>query len=132
MNKEELDKIIENHALWLSGNGGKRADLSEADLSAFQIVPQKGNFTAWKKTSKGVIEILVTGERTSSLVGRKCRCSECIVIGGDGVGGLDQHTWTIKYSKGAVIKPDSYNDDIRVECTNGIHFFITKEEAEAY
>lgn len=26
MNQEELQKIIEDHALWLSGNGGKKAD----------------------------------------------------------------------------------------------------------
>ena len=36
------------------------------------------------------------------------------------------------YSKGKIIYPDSYNDDIRIECTNGIHFFITKKEAKEW
>lgn len=30
--KEKLNDIIKNHELWLSGNGGERADLSWADL----------------------------------------------------------------------------------------------------
>ena len=34
------------------------------------------------------------------------------------------------YTAGERIYPDSYNDDWRVECTNGIHFFMTREEAE--
>jgi hypothetical protein len=36
------------------------------------------------------------------------------------------------YTVGAVTRADSYDDDIRVECTHGIHFFITKEEAEQW
>jgi hypothetical protein len=43
-----------------------------------------------------------------------------------------QHNPEITYTVGKIIKPDSYNDDIRLECTNGIHFFITKKEAEDY
>ena len=32
MNKDELKSILEQHRLWLDGNGGKRADLQYADL----------------------------------------------------------------------------------------------------
>ena len=32
MSSEELKKILELHALWLSDNGGQRADLRDADL----------------------------------------------------------------------------------------------------
>ena len=32
MSSEELEKILELHALWLSDNGGRRADLRDADL----------------------------------------------------------------------------------------------------
>ena len=105
------------------------ADLRGANLPDFQIVPSEGDFIAWKATTKGVVKLRITGKRTSSLVGRKCRCSECVVVEG---GGFDKHTGTIEYKTGATIKPDSYNDDIRVECTNGIHFFMTKEEAERW
>lgn len=33
ISKEELNKILEEHELWLKGEGGKRADLSDTDLS---------------------------------------------------------------------------------------------------
>ena len=33
MDKKELETILADHAKWLSGNGGSRADLRQADLS---------------------------------------------------------------------------------------------------
>lgn len=36
------------------------------------------------------------------------------------------------YRVGKIIRPDLFDEDIRVECTNGIHFFITRKEAEEY
>ena len=39
MNKEKLDKILDNHKLWLLSNGekGERADLSSANLSSADL-----------------------------------------------------------------------------------------------
>ncbi len=39
MTRKELDKILDNHKLWLSSNGekGERADLSSADLSSADL-----------------------------------------------------------------------------------------------
>jgi hypothetical protein len=36
------------------------------------------------------------------------------------------------YKTGCEVFPDSFDPDPRVECSHGIHFFITREEAEAY
>ena len=36
------------------------------------------------------------------------------------------------YRNGELTYPDSYDDDIRVGCSHGIHFFITKAEAEEW
>jgi len=30
------------------------------------------------------------------------------------------------------VAAESFDDDVRVECSSGIHFFITKAEAETY
>ena len=38
----------------------------------------------------------------------------------------------VEYRVGAEVRPDSYDDDPRVECTNGIHFFLTRAETEEY
>ena len=108
------------------------ANLSGTTLPHFQRCPEEGDFIAWKAVSGGaVIKLLVPKEakRTSSLVGRKCRAEFVIVLEGYGVSIHDQET---TYAPGLKVIPDKYDDDIRVECTSGIHFFMTKREAEEY
>jgi hypothetical protein len=38
----------------------------------------------------------------------------------------------LEYKEGEVVYADAFNDDIRVDCTSGIHFFMTKKEAEEW
>jgi hypothetical protein len=106
------------------------ANLTNAKLPHFQI-PQQGSLTVWKATTDGIVKLLVPAKakRTASLVGRKCRAEYVKVLSG---GGMDKHSRKVEYKKGTTIYPNSYNDDIRVECTNGIHFFLTREEAEEW
>lgn len=116
----------------LSGAYLKGADLSEAMLPTFQI-PQTGTLTVWKACQGVLVRLLIPAKakRTASLVGRKCRAEYAKVL------------WTAKplpvswrkkgritYATGEIVRPDKYDDDPRVECTHGIHFFLTKEEAE--
>ena len=112
------------------------ADLSEAVYLAFSLVPEQGEFTAFKKLKGGAIaELLIPADakRTSSLVGRKCRASKAIVIAIDnGKEGVSFHDRTFVYKVGETVSVDNFDDDIRVECTTGIHFFITRREAEEY
>ena len=124
----------------LSGANLRGAHLSGARLPHFSICPEIGSFTAWKKLSGGNIALLqipADARRTSSLVGRKCRAEFVYVVSitnkdGDAVNeARSTHDLTV-YKVGEIVHPDSFNDDIRVECTNGIHFFITKREAEEY
>jgi Family of unknown function (DUF5758)/Pentapeptide repeats (8 copies) len=107
------------------------ADLSGANLPSFQICPEEGDFIAWKKVKGGVLKLLIpaSAKRTSSLVGRKCRAEFVQVLEGEGVSNHDGKT---VYKPGSVVYPDKYDDDIRVECTSGIHFFMTRKEAEEY
>ena len=106
-----------------------RADLRWAKLPNYSICPESGSFIGWKKVRSGVIKLLIpeNAKRTSSLVGRKCRAEFVKVLFGNGKserGGI--------YKEGEITYPDNYDDDIRTECSNGIHFFITKKEAEEY
>ena len=116
------------------------ANLSNADLPYFQI-PQDGDLTVWKKFGGDCYGKLLVPEgarRTASLVGKKCRAEFVKVLE---IYSLNDNTvevangWYNKdfiYKVGETIYPDSYDDDIRVECTNGIHFFLTKEEALSF
>jgi uncharacterized protein YjbI with pentapeptide repeats len=116
------------------------ANLTGAKLPHFQI-PQESDLTVYKKLSDNIVaKLLVPAEakRTSTPIGRKCRaefakvleiyCSESLKKQGVA---SDRHKATL-YKEGEIVRPNAYNDDIRVECTNGIHFFLTREEAEEY
>ena len=115
----------------LEGANLRGANLTDCRLPHFQIVPSCGVFYAWKKTTKGVVKIRIPAkaERTSSLIGRKCRASEVVVMSGPGCGGHSPTHGGLTYDKGQTVKADNYDPDIRVECTGGIHFFMTEEEA---
>ena len=110
------------------------ADLRGATLPYYNIIPD-GEIIVWKKLQQGVIAKLLihkSKKRTSSLIGRKCRAESVKVlelIGGD-VGYSDYDNGRTVYKKGKTVKADKYDPDVRVECSHGIHFFITREEAE--
>jgi hypothetical protein len=99
---------------------------------AFQI-PQEGELIVYKKVSTGIAKLRIPPEakRTATPIGRKCRAEFAEVLECPS-NAVDNHTGKIKYIPNNIIRPDWYNDDIRVECTHGIHFFLTREEAEMY
>jgi len=46
--------------------------------------------------------------------------------------GISRHDGRTEYAPGIVVRPDKWDPDPRVECTHGIHFFLTRQEAEEY
>jgi hypothetical protein len=115
----------------LRGADLRDADLSGADLPNFSLCPEEGDFIGWKKVSgQSVIKLLIpaSARRTSSLVGRKCRAEFVVVLEGEGY----SLRGDLHYKTGETVYPDKYDPDIRIECTSGIHFFITRKEAEEY
>jgi Family of unknown function (DUF5758)/Pentapeptide repeats (8 copies) len=111
----------------------KGANLRNAKLPAFLITPQEGSFIAWKKAIAFIVKLEIPAEarRTSSLVGRKCRAEFVRVLEIEGAkeATTSRHGPRTIYRVGEIVRPDKYDDDIRIECSNGIHFFLTKEEA---
>ena len=115
----------------LSGADLREANLYGADLPPFQI-PQEGDLTVFKQVRDGsVIKLRIPGtaRRTASLVGRKCRAEFAWVVEGSGV---SKHNPEVLYIEDEIVRPDSYCDDVRLECAPGIHFFLTRQEAENY
>jgi hypothetical protein len=117
------------------------AVLSYADLPRFKIAPPSGEFIAWKKGGNGeIIKLRIPwfSRRCSSMVGRKCRAELAIVesIEKDGKPVFSCRCWNKQYSfayhVGKFARAWNYDPDPRIECTGGIHFFITREEAEAW
>jgi len=115
-------------------------NLDAARLPAFQI-PQHGELRVYKKVQGKIVLLKIPSwaKRTASLVGRKCRASAAVVLAIEGdyskrsyYGYDEDPVPTILYKVGATIYPDSYDPDIRIQCSHGIHFFLTREEAENY
>jgi len=129
----------------LSNTNLSRANLYGARIDAVALARQKivpdGTLVVWKKLSEGVVaqlEIPNDAQRTNAIGSRKCRSSAAVVVAlfKDGVlfdgEAFDRHAGKTRYKAGEVVLPDSYDDSALIECSNGIHWFLTREEAEAY
>jgi hypothetical protein len=75
-------------------------------------------------------------KRTACLINRKCRAEgvATISIDGDRTPGRSVtvcNDWgETTYTVGEMTWAHAYNDDIRIDCAPGIHFFLDKREAE--
>ena len=121
----------------------KGADLTNTKLPPFLVCPEEGSFLAYKKVngrreaSVMTVEVPATARRINSIGSRKIRVSEFTVIGFDteeefGISPNRQGLNGIRYVSGETFKPDSFDDDIRLECTNGLHVFLTYQEAKEW
>ena len=127
------------------------AGLSYADLSYAKIdcnlidkffpicCPGDGAFIGWKKCRDGLVvklEICDTAKRSSAW-GRKCRCSAAKVLAiYDGENECTEahsiYNNNFVYRVGEIVSVEDFDDNRLNECSSGIHFFITRKEAEDY
>jgi hypothetical protein len=123
----------------LSGADLRGADLRGADLrgarglASLQITPA-GALVGWKKVRGGeIVELAIPrgAARVNAYGSRKCRAEYAVVVAAP-PGATSLYDSATKYVVGATVRPDSYDPDPRVECSHGIHFFLTREEAEEY
>jgi hypothetical protein len=110
------------------GKNGKLA------LARTRILPE-GDLIGWKKCYSGVVVKLKipAAAKRSHAFGRKCRAEfvEVLEVIGAEVG-ISNHNNSTVYRVGETVRPDSFDENWQDECSNGIHFFITREEAEDY
>ena len=122
------------------------ANLCSADLTDIKsgelifaqqnICPTEGAFVGWKKLQGNKIARLVIphdAERINSIGSRKCRASKAFVHEIFGATeAVDARSGKLLYKTGEEVTPDKFDPDLREECSHGIHFFITRIEAENY
>ena len=119
-----------------------KANLSEAKLDWPLVCPEKGSFIGYKKCRDNLIVKLEIPEDAlrSSATSRKCRCSKAKVLS---ITNLDGSEVNIEYAVsgrdsgflykvGEVVSVDDFDTNRWNECSTGIHFFITREEAVNY
>jgi len=128
---------------YLRGADLRGAYLTGADLiriaTFFSIIPD-GEIIAWKKLKDGLIAKLLIplkAKRVNAIGSRKCRFEYAKVIAiyngnkqvKESAGKYDKN---LIYKKGEVVRPDDFDPSPLIECSKGIHAFITRLEAEEY
>ena len=87
--------------------------------------------------TKVLVKLLIPAHaKRSHSFGRKCRADEAKVleiIGGNGIEAYSDWDSQFIYRVGETIVPrEPFDEDFTQECGSGIHFFITRLEAENY
>ena len=150
MEQAKLNEILNQHKLWLDSNGGERANLYGADLRGANLYgsngmpincPEYGSFIAFKKCKNNLIvklEILEDAKRFSA-TGRKCRCNKAKVLSITDINGTvdfsecaSNYDNNFIYKVGEIVEVENFDEDRWNECSTGIHFFITRQEAVEY
>ena len=115
------------------------------------VCPEEGEFVGWKqcilKRRKYIkwciVKLLIPKDaKRSSAFSNKCRCSKAKVLGIYDIYGNEltnkcraeslRDVSPVKYIKGHYVYPDSFDEEWCNECSHGIHFFMTFDEALHY
>ena len=132
------------------------ANLYEADLRLAKnipsyvchlVCPEEGSFIGFKKahitapdSREAIVKLLITEDaKRSSATTRKCRCDKAKVISITSLDGKENFTTAysyydriFQYTVGQTVIIDDFDEDRWNECSTGVHFFITREEAIDY
>ena len=132
------------------------ANLYEADLRLAKnipsyacrlVCPEEGSFIGFKKAHttapdfrEAIVKLLITEDaKRSSATTRKCRCDKAKVISITSLDGKENFTTAysyydriFQYTVGQTVIVDDFDEDRWNECSTGVHFFITREEAIDY
>lgn len=140
------------HGADLRGSNLCGADLKDAILGdaimddetwiTFPIAcPEMGSFIGWKKVDDFIVklEILPNAKRSSATT-RKCRCDKARVLAIEELDGTPADIKEIAsdydenfiYRVGKIVQVKNFDDNRWNECSTGIHFFITRQEAVDY
>ena len=129
----------------LNGADLRDADLRDAKNIPFlpqcEVCPSDGAFVGWKKVKNYIIKLQIPEDaKRSSATTRKCRCDKALVLEIQNLDGTksrleyilnDNYVATV-YKIGEYVYPDKFDENRWNECSNGIHFFITRQEAVDY
>ncbi len=131
----------------LTGANLRGADLDGAKLDGavgvpeyvkqlFDILPPLGQpVEGWKKCIGGIlVHLRVPADaRRSNATTRKCRAERVEVLEVIGAkGGVSWYNGITVYRTGETVHADGWDEDRWVECGHGIHFFLTRGEAESW
>ena len=127
-----------------------RANLWEAnnipDYVCPICCPEKGSFVGFKKARaldkniEVIVELEIPADaKRSSATSRKCRCDKANVLSITDLSGIAEFQMAVSfwddnfiYEVGKTVVVNDFDENRWIECSTGIHFFITRDEAVIY
>lgn len=107
--------------------------------------PEEGSFIGYKKAKNAdgepvIVKLQITEDaKRSSATSRKCRCSKAKVLSVTSIDGeieydsaYSEYNSNFIYKVGETVEVTDFSEDRWSECSTGIHFFITRDEAVRY
>ena len=105
--------------------------------------PESESFIGWKKArikdndGECIVKLEICEDAMrSSATGRKCRCSKATVLEVQDIDGnvlekaaVSDRDENFHYVPGSVVSVSDFDENRWNECSTGIHFYITREEA---
>jgi len=122
------------------------ADLSDVlinETTSFFTIscPEEGSFIAFKKADSKIVKLLVCEDaKRSSATSLKCRCSKAKVLSIEDLDGTISDLTEVKsnyksdfiYKIGETVEVTDFDENRFNECSTGIHFFMSREQAKQY
>ena len=102
--------------------------------------PEEGSFIGYKKADNKIVKLLITEDaKRSSGTSRKCRCSKAKVLSITNIENVvkynkvtSDYDKSFVYKVGEIVEVKDFDEDRWNECSTGIHFFLTRDEAVNY
>lgn len=102
--------------------------------------PEKGSFIGYKKANNKIVELLITEDsKRSSATSRKCRCSKAKVLSITNIENTKEYdevasdfNYSFVYRVDEIVEVEDFDENRWEECSTGIHFFMTRDEAVNY
>ena len=132
----------------LYGANLRGADLRGANLYGAENIPfipyscpDTGSFIGYKKANGYIVELeILSDARRCSATTRKCRCDKAKVLSIQNIDGSMPDIKKIKssydarfiYTVGEIVEEPNFDENRWNECSEGIHFFINRQEAVEY
>ena len=127
----------------------ERCSVTDSDITLPQMIPSDGPFIAWKKAIAGrgryncndiIVKLRIPEDSKRCCASHKCRASKAEVLGFETLDGrkLPDDTyvrswWNPNFTyKIGIVEANSFDDNPTEVCSNGIHFFLNRDDAVAY
>ena len=126
---------------WVSGEARVFGEARVSCATSWMTCPEVGAFIGWKRAHKAIVKLQITDDaKRSSATSRKCRCSKAVVLGLENMDGTpypdiqvsSQYDSSFTYRVGETVEVTDFDENRWNECSTGIHFFITRQEAVDY